>query len=391
MTKGLGSSIGGYTIESLLGRGGMSTVYIAEDAKLGRKVALKIMSEELSENEAFRSRFIREAKMAANLEHPNIVPVYDAGEADDVLYLAMRVIRGTDLRRVITEEGPMDAERTTGIMRQIASALDAAHRAGLVHRDVKPANILLSHEGEEEHAYLSDFGLTKHVSSRSGLTQTGTFMGTIDYVAPEQIRGGEVDGRTDLYSLACVLYECLTGEVPFTKDQDVAILFAHLEDERPRVSAKRPDLSAAIDDVLARAMAKQKEERFATCLAFVDAARRALELAPAVRGTAPPTIFAPPPAAPSPGSEGGREPHPSFPPAEQPSTPPAVVGSAPPAGAAGAGSASGVQVPAPPEASRPAAAPVTAPPPAAAPPGAARPNGWSCSSGYRSSRSSRSP
>ena len=254
-------------------------------------------------------------------------------------------------------------------MRQIASALDAAHRAGLVHRDVKPANILLSHEGEEEHAYLSDFGLTKHVSSRSGLTQTGTFMGTIDYVAPEQIRGDEVDGRTDLYSLACVLYECLTGEVPFTKDQDVAILFAHLEDERPRVSAKRPDLSAAIDDVLARAMAKQKEERFATCLAFVDAARRALELAPAVRGTAPPTIFAPPPAAPSPGSEGGREPHPSFPPAEQPSTPPAVVGSAPPAGAAGAGSASGVQVPAPPEASRPAAAPVTAPPPAAAPPG----------------------
>ena len=369
MTKGIGSSIGGYTIESLLGRGGMSTVYIAEDAKLGRKVALKIMSEELSENEAFRSRFIREAKMAANLEHPNIVPVYDAGEADDVLYLAMRVIRGTDLRRVITEEGPMDAERTMGIMRQIASALDAAHRAGLVHRDVKPANILLSHDGEEEHAYLSDFGLTKHVSSRSGLTKTGTFMGTIDYVAPEQIRGDEVDGRTDLYSLACVLYECLTGEVPFTKDQDVAILFAHLEDERPHVSAKRADLSGAIDDVLARAMAKRKEERFDTCLAFVDAARRALDLAPAVRSTSPPTILAPPPAAPSPGSEAGREPHPSFPPVGQPSTPPAVSGTAPPAGAPGAGSSSSVQVPAPPEASRPVAAPVTAPPVAAAPRG----------------------
>ena len=364
MTKGIGSSIGGYTIESLLGRGGMSTVYIAEDAKLGRKVALKIMSEELSENEAFRSRFIREAKMAANLEHPNIVPVYDAGEADDVLYLAMRVIRGTDLRRVITEDGPMDAERTIAIMRQIASALDAAHRAGLVHRDVKPANILLSQEGEEEHAYLSDFGLTKHVSSRSGLTKTGTFMGTIDYVAPEQIRGDDVDGRTDLYSLACVLYECLTGEVPFTKDQDVAILFAHLEDERPRVSAKRPDLSGAIDDVLARAMAKQKEERFDTSLAFVDAARRALELAPVARGTAPPTIFAPPP-----GPEGGGEPHPSFPPVEQPSTPPAVSGTAPPMGGAVAGSASGVQVPAPPEASRPAPVPVTAPTPAAAAPG----------------------
>ncbi len=368
MTKGIGSSIGGYTIESLLGRGGMSTVFIAEDAKLGRKVALKIMSEELSENEAFRSRFIREAKMAANLEHPNIVPVYDAGEADDVLYLAMRVIRGTDLRRLITEEGPMGAERTMGIMRQIASALDAAHRAGLVHRDVKPANILLSQEGEEEHAYLSDFGLTKHVSSRSGLTKTGTFMGTIDYVAPEQIRGDDVDGRTDLYSLACVLYECLTGEVPFTKDQDVAILFAHLEDERPHVSAKRPDLSGAIDDVLARAMAKQKEERFDTCLGFVDAARRALELAPAVRGTAP-TILAPPPAAPPPGSEGEREPHPSFPPVEQTSSPPAVVGTGPAAGAPKAGTGSGVQVPAPPAASRPAAAPVAAPPPAAAPPG----------------------
>ena len=392
MTKGIGSSIGGYTIESLLGRGGMSTVYIAEDAKLGRKVALKIMSEELSENEAFRSRFIREAKMAANLEHPNIVPVYDAGEADDVLYLAMRVIRGTDLRRVITEEGPMDAERTMGIMRQIASALDAAHRAGLVHRDVKPANILLSHEGEEEHAYLSDFGLTKHVSSRSGLTQTGTFMGTIDYVAPEQIRGDEVDGRTDLYSLACVLYECLTGEVPFTKDQDVAILFAHLEDERPRISAKRPDLSAAIDDVLARAMAKQKEERFATCLAFVDAARRALELAPAVRGTAPPTILAPPPAAPSPGSEGGREPHPSFPPAR------AAVDAAGRGGhrASGGRSGGGIRL------RRPGAGTARGVPPRGGPAsplrhprprprGAARPNAWPCSSGRRSSRSSRSP
>ena len=271
-------------------------------------------------------------------------------------------------------------------MRQIASALDAAHRAGLVHRDVKPANILLSQEGEEEHAYLSDFGLTKHVSSRSGLTKTGTFMGTIDYVAPEQIRGDDVDGRTDLYSLACVLYECLTGEVPFTKDQDVAILFAHLEDERPRVSTKRPDLSGAIDDVLARAMAKQKEERFDTSLAFVDAARRALDLAPVVRGTAPPTIFAPPPSAPSPGSEGGREPHPSFPPAEQPSTPPAVVGSAPPAGAAPASRCR--HRPRRPAPRRP---PSPLRPPRPRPRGAARPNAWPCSSGRRSSRSSRSP
>jgi serine/threonine protein kinase len=164
---GIGSTMGGYTLEAVLGRGGMSVVYIAEDSKLARRVALKIMSEELSENEAFRTRFIREAKMAANLEHPSIVPVYDAGEADGVLFLAMRVIRGTDLRRVITEGGPMDAERTMAIMRQVASALDAAHDAGLVHRDVKPANILLSKVGEDEHATSLGFDVNLKLRRRA--------------------------------------------------------------------------------------------------------------------------------------------------------------------------------------------------------------------------------
>lgn len=336
---GIGSTIGGYTLESVLGRGGMSVVYVAEDAKLGRRVALKIMSEELSENEAFRTRFIREAKMAANLEHPSIVPVYDAGEADDVLYLAMRVIRGTDLRREITEGGPMEAERTMAIMRQVASALDTAHRAGLVHRDVKPGNILLATGGDDEHAYLTDFGLTKHVSSKSGLTKTGTFMGTIDYVAPEQIRGTEVDGRTDLYSLGCVLYECLTGDVPFIKDTDVAILFAHLEDERPHVTSKRPELPDAMDAVVARAMSKDRDDRFPTCIAFIQAAREALMLAPSVSGSVPaatltPTIVAQPPEdvdAPTSGVDAPErpeerlEPHPSFPPADEPSDSPAAA------------------------------------------------------------------
>ncbi len=272
----IGSRIGGYAIQSVLGRGGMSVVYLAEDTRLDRRIALKVMADELAGNESFRTRFIREAHMAANIEHPNIVPLYDAGEIDGVLYLAMRVIRGTDLRRVIDDEGTLEPARTMAIMRQVASALDAAHRAGLVHRDVKPGNILLATDGDEEHAYLSDFGLTKQASSDSGLTKTGTFLGTVDYVAPEQIRGHEVDGRTDQYSLGCVLYECLTGSVPFVKDQDVATLFAHVEDEPPRVSTMRPELPEAVSDVVARAMAKQRDARFDTCQAFVQAARTAL-------------------------------------------------------------------------------------------------------------------
>jgi serine/threonine-protein kinase len=328
----VGNLLGGYRLESPLGRGGMSVVYMAEDTKLGRKVALKVMAEELSENDAFRSRFIREAQMAANLEHPNIVPVYDAGEINGVLYLSMRIIRGTDLRRVITEGGPLETRRTLTILRQVASALDAAHQAGLVHRDVKPANILLAMHGGDEHAYLTDFGLTKHVSSKSGLTKTGQFMGTIDYVAPEQIRGTEVDGRTDVYSLGCVLYECLTGQLPFIKDQDVAILFAHLEDTPPRISEKRGDLSPALDDVIARAMQKEKDDRFETCMAFAEAVRHALNLTPAAgtpafEGPAP-TVFAPPPSQDAPRPEQVLEPHPSFPPADEPSIRPAAAESA---------------------------------------------------------------
>jgi serine/threonine protein kinase/subtilisin-like proprotein convertase family protein len=291
---GPGSTFGAYRIESQLGRGGMSVVYLAEDPRLARRVAIKVLSDELAGDESFRNRFVRESQLAAGLDHPNIVPVYEAGEIEGKLFIAMRYVRGIDLRTLIAQEGSVAPDRTVRLLRPIASALDAAHRAGLVHRDVKPANILVALDQEEEHPYLSDFGLTKHTSSKSGLTQTGTFMGTVDYVAPEQIQGGEVDGRTDEYSLACVLYQCVTGEVPFDKGTDVATLFGHLQDPPPRVSAHRPDLSAALDDVVARGMAKDPADRHPTCALMVDAAGRAIGVS-LQSGETDPTIIAPPP------------------------------------------------------------------------------------------------
>jgi serine/threonine protein kinase len=195
---GPGSSFGPYRLESILGRGGMSVVYLAEDTRLGRRVAIKLLSSELAEDEAFRTRFVRESQLAAGLEHPNIVPVYEAGETDAQLYIAMRYVRGTDLRSLIVREAPLDPDRTISLLRPVASALDVAHRRGLVHRDVKPANILIASDEGQEHVYLSDFGLTKHTASHSGLTKTGQFMGTVDYVAPEQIQGAggrRQDGR----------------------------------------------------------------------------------------------------------------------------------------------------------------------------------------------------
>ena len=296
---GPGSTFGTYRIESQLGRGGMSVVYLAEDPRLARRVAIKVLSDELAGDGSFRNRFVRESQLAAGLDHPNIVPVYEAGEIDGKLFIAMRYVRGTDLRTLIAQEGSVAPDRTVRLLRPIASALDAAHRAGLVHRDVKPANILVALDQEEEHPYLSDFGLTKHTSSKSGLTQTGTFMGTVDYVAPEQIQGGEVDGRTDEYSLACVLYQCLTGQVPFDKGTDVATLFGHLQDPPPHVSARRPDVSPALDEVVARGMAKDPADRHATCALMVDAAARAIGM-PVPSGENDPTIVAPPPQPPLP-------------------------------------------------------------------------------------------
>jgi len=218
----IGTELGGYRIERVIGRGGMSSVYLAEHIRLGRMVALKLLSPELAGSERFRDRFLRESKLAASIDHPNIVPIYDADEVGDVLFIAMRYVEGSDLKEVIRAEGRLDAVRTAAIVGQIASALDAAHEHGLVHRDVKPGNVLLT---PDDHVYVSDFGLTKRALSVSGLTATGQLVGTIDYVAPEHIKGDVVDGRADVYSLGCVVVECLTGHVPYLRDLEVGVLW----------------------------------------------------------------------------------------------------------------------------------------------------------------------
>jgi Protein kinase domain len=275
----IGSELAGYRIEVPIGRGGMGVVYRAEQLRLGRKVALKLLAPELAENQGFRARFEHESRLAAALDHPNIVPLFEAGEADGLLFISMRYVEGTDLRDLLSRGGRLDPERALAIAAQVGSALDAAHIRGLVHRDVKPGNILIASDTAAnlpEHCYLTDFGLTKDTSSPVELTATGTFVGTIDYIAPEQIEGAKPDGRGDQYALACVLFECLTGHPPFQRDEEISVMWAHLQDEPPTVTADRPELPAAIDAVIAKAMAKAPTERFATCTAMVAAARAAL-------------------------------------------------------------------------------------------------------------------
>ena len=227
-----GETFAGYRIEGVLDRGGMGVLYKATDPALDRTVALKIIAPEHTQNETAVARFKAEARLAASLEHQNIVPIHRAGEEAGVLYLAMRYVPGTNLRRVI-DRGPMDLHRVGRITAEIADALDAAHTKGLVHRDVKPANILVCGEGDQEHVYLADFGLTKRVGSAGDLTRVGAWVGTPDYVAPEQIQGHKVDRRADIYSLGCVLYEMLTGSVAYPKDSDMAKLWAHVTDPPP--------------------------------------------------------------------------------------------------------------------------------------------------------------
>ena len=275
-----GTSFAGYRIEAVLGRGGMSVVYLAEHLALGRKVALKLLAPQLAEDDRFRERFVRESRIAAGMEHPNIVPIYEAGEAEGLLFIAMRYVPGTDLGTLIRREGVLDAERALWIVRETASALDAAHSRRLVHRDVKPGNILVvPEEGSEgrDLVYLSDFGLTKRLEGGTGgLTQTGQFVGTVNYVAPEQIEGKPVDARADVYALACVLFECLTGKVPYERETQVAALYAHLGEKPPRLTAARPDLPAAIDEVVATALSKSPDGRYVSCGRFTTAARDAL-------------------------------------------------------------------------------------------------------------------
>jgi serine/threonine-protein kinase len=267
----IGTELGGYRLGEPLGRGGTSVVYRAEHVRLGRQAALKLLSAGIGEAD-FRDRFLRESRVAAALDHPSIVPVYDAGEAEDgLLYIAMACIEGDDLKTLLAEEGKLPLRRALRIVGQIGAALDAAHSRGLVHRDVKPANILVA---DGDRAYLSDFGVAKQLAS-NGMTRTGSFIGTIDYCAPEQVEGRDVDSRTDVYALACVLYECLTGEPPFSRPSEVAVLNAHLHAPPPKLTRAAPELPAALESVIEKALSKSPLDRYPTCGEFLAVARAA--------------------------------------------------------------------------------------------------------------------
>ncbi|MFC4585011.1 serine/threonine-protein kinase [Sphaerisporangium corydalis] len=274
----IGAQVADYLVEAVVGRGGMATVYRAHDHRLGRAVALKVLAPQLSQDQRFRDRFVRESRLVAGIDHPNIIPIYEAGESGDLLFIAMRYVDGADMRKLIQASGPLPVARAYRLFTQIASALDSAHQHGLVHRDVKPANILVADgtERDAEHVYLTDFGLTKSTFSEAGLTSHGHFMGTPRYVAPEQIRGLTVDGRSDLYAFACVVYEALTGLPPFQRDTELALLYAHVSHEPPPLTPYRPDLPHAVNQVMARALAKSPAERYGSCQEFVSALRDAI-------------------------------------------------------------------------------------------------------------------
>jgi serine/threonine protein kinase/WD40 repeat protein len=274
-----GSVLAGYRVEAQLGAGGMAVVFRARDEALGRTVALKVLTPALAGDAEFRERFIRESRAAAAVDHPYIIPVYAAGEADGVLHIAMRFVSGGDLRSICRREGPLSGERAVSLLSPVASALDAAHAAGLVHRDVKPANILVDmSQGRPDHPYLSDFGLAKGTSA-TGMTGTGQFMGTPDFSAPEQISGKAISPQTDQYALACVVFTTLTGALPFAREESMAVLWAHMYEPPPSVTTRRPDLPAAVDWVLARALAKTPADRYGSCGEFIDALRGALGVA----------------------------------------------------------------------------------------------------------------
>ncbi|RST13490.1 serine/threonine protein kinase [Streptomyces sp. WAC05374] len=275
----VGRRIADYRVEDEIGRGGMAVVYRARDLRLDRTVALKLLAPELARNDTFRKRFAHESRVAAAIDHPHIVPVFEAGETEGVLYIAMRYVAGQDLRALLDREGPLPPDKAGRIAAQVASALDAAHAHELVHRDVKPGNILVAPGTDREHpehVYLTDFGLTKKSLSLTGFTSVGQFVGTLDYVAPEQISGRPVDGRCDVYSLGCVVFETLAGVPPFRRDDDMALLWAHQYDPPPPLTGERPALPDTVDAIMARALAKTPEERYDTCLQFVAELRAAL-------------------------------------------------------------------------------------------------------------------
>jgi serine/threonine-protein kinase len=280
----LGTVIAGYRIEERIGRGGMGVVYRAQHLNLQRRAAIKIIAPDLAESEGFRERFTREARIAAALQHPNIVTVYDAGEVDGMLYLAMQFIRGEDLAAILRRDVRLRPYRAIDVCRQVASALDAAHAMGLIHRDVKPANVLI----EGRNAFLTDFGLTKQTGTNAQLTRAGDMVGTIHYVAPEQIEGRRVSARSDVYALGCLLYHCLSGQVPFAHETDVAVIYAHLSEQPPKLSELRPELPDGLDAVMAKALDKSPDRRFPSCGDMISAARAVIDAAGPLSETIPP-------------------------------------------------------------------------------------------------------
>src|SRR6266481_4996282 len=276
-----GARIAGYLLEEQIGQGGMAVVFRAHDERLDRTVALKILAPALAADEAFRQRFIRESQTAAAVDDPHIIPVFEAGEASGVLFIAMRLVRGGDVGTLLRRHGPMQPSRAAAIVAPVAAALDAAHEAGLVHRDVKPTNMLLDvRPGRPEHVYLSDFGLSKAALGGSMLTGTGLFLGTLDYSAPEQIQARPVDGRADQYALASAAFELLTGAPPFQRDEAMAVMYAQLSESAPALTSRRRDLPFAADPVFAKALAKAPADRYGSCRDFSDALRAAFGLRP---------------------------------------------------------------------------------------------------------------
>jgi serine/threonine protein kinase len=271
----VGSNFAGHRIEAVVGRGGGGLVFRAIDLALERPVALKVIAPELAGDPSFRARFERESRLAAAIDHPHVVEVFHAGEANGLLYLTMRYVDGTDVRMLLRQEERLDPARAVAIVAQVGGALDEAHALGLIHRDVKPANILIAQRAEGEHAYLTDFGITKRAAEES-VTRTGVTLGTVDYIAPEQAEGATVDGRADVYSLACVLFEMLTGTVVFEQGSDLEKLWAHVHKPAPTMRSVNPALPEELEPVLARALAKRPEERQASAGELARSARSAL-------------------------------------------------------------------------------------------------------------------
>jgi serine/threonine protein kinase len=284
-----GEEFAGHRVEDVAGRGAMGVVYRATHLALNVQRALKVITPEHATDEDFRIRFQRESQLAASLDHPNVIPIHHAGEEGGVLYITMRMVEGMDVGAMLIRDGRLEPERAVKVVKEVSDALDVAHGHGLIHRDVKPANVLIENPGPHEHIYLTDFGLTKPIGG-GGPTKTGFAVGTFDYMAPEQFQGGDIDGRADVYALACLLYELLTGSVPFVRSSDAQRMYAHMQEMPPAASEMVPGLPAEMDDVIRRGMAKDPDERFGSAGELAAAAAAALRAEPAEA-----TTISPPP------------------------------------------------------------------------------------------------